>query len=140
MLDGVVDVDGTLYLYDKGTTATCGLFEIDGKYYYSYWGGVLKTDDRYYVSHTYCDLSVGKYTFGADGKMLDGFITKDDGIYYYENGNTPAPKMIFVEGSYYYVSWGGKLLTNGTYYVPADGIYSDISMNLTFNELGQIVK
>ena len=140
MLDGVVEVDGTLYLYDKGTAATCGLFEIDGKYYYSYWGGVLQTDGRYYVTRSYCDLPIGNYTFGAGGKMLDGFITKDDGIYYYENGNTPAPKMIFVEGFYYYVSWGGKLLTNGTYYVPADGIYSDISMNLTFNELGQFVK
>ena len=138
MLDGVVEVGGTLYLYDKGTTATCGLFEIDGKYYYSYWGGVLQTDGRYYVTRSYCDLPIGNYTFGADGKMLDGFITKDDGIYYYENGNTPAPKMIFVDGSYYYVSWGGKLLTNGTYYVPADGVYNEVSVKGSFNELGQL--
>ena len=141
MYDGVVDVDGTLYLYDNGSTVSQGLFEIDGDYYLATWGGVLKTGETYYVTESFCDLSANvNYTFGADGAMLNGFVTKDDGIYYYVNGNTPAPGIVFVDGFYYYVSWGGKLLTNGTYYVPADGIYSDISMNLTFNELGQIVK
>ena len=140
MLNGVVDIDGTLYLYENGSTQTCGLFEIDGEYYYSYWGGIVKTSGRYYVSRIYCDLSAGNYTFDADGKMLNGFVTKDDGIYYYENGNTPAPKMIFVDGYYYYVSWGGKLLTNGTYYVSADGVYNEISIKGTFNELGQLIK
>ena len=139
MLDGAQDINGELYLYEKGKTATYGLYEINGEYYYSYWGGLIKTGKQY-VATTYCDLSAGEYMFGADGKMLNGFVTKADGIYYYENGNTPAPKMIFVDGFYYYVSWGGKLLANGTHYIPADGIYNEIPVMGTFNELGQLIK
>ena len=139
MLNGVEDVDGTLYLYKNGTTVSEGLFKVDGEYYYATWGGKLNVNGKYYVSTIYCDLSKGNYTFGADGKMLNGFVTKDDGIYYYENGNTPAPKMIFIDGYYYYVSWGGKLLTNGSHYVPADGVYNDIPVLGNFNELGQLI-
>ena len=140
MYDGVVDINGIFYLYNKGNTVSYGLYNINGDYYFSNWGGVLFTDGTYYAGTTFCELSKNNYTFGADGKMLNGFVTKDDGIYYYVNGNTPAPQMIFVDGFYYYVSWGGKLLTNGTHYVPADGIYNDIPVMGTFNELGQLIK
>ena len=141
MLNGVEEVDGKLYLYKNGTTVTYGLYEVDGDYYFANWGGVLMTDGRYYVDTTFCDLSKNaNYNFGADGKMLNGFVEKEDGIYYYVNGNTPTPRLIFVDGFYYYISWGGKLVTNATCYVPADGVYSEIPMNYTFNELGQFVK
>ncbi|MBR5272415.1 MAG: phosphodiester glycosidase family protein, partial [Clostridia bacterium] len=63
--------DGVLYYYVNGKTATNGLYEIDGDYYYVYWGGVVKTDGRYYIGTTFCDLPAGNYTFGADGKMLN---------------------------------------------------------------------
>ena len=98
------------------------------------------TSDRYYVSTTFCDLPVGAYTFGADGNMYNGFVTEDDGIYYYINGSTPTPRILYIDGFYYYVSWGGKLVTNRTEYVPADGIYTDIAMTYKFNELGQLIK
>ncbi len=140
MLNGVEEVDGELYLYIDGTTASYGLYEIDGEYYYSYWGGLLMVDGRYYVGRTKCDLPINNYTFGADGKMLNGFVTTDDGIYYYENGNTPLPKILYIDGDYYYVSWNGKVMTNTTCYVPADGIYSELSMNYTFDEFGRFVK
>ncbi len=141
MLNGVEEVDGILYLYHNGTTAGYGLYEIDGEYYYSFWGGILMTDGRYYVSETQCDLPANaNYTFGEDGKMLNGFVTIDDVIYYYINGNTPTPRIIFVDGDYYYVSWGGKVMTNTTCYVPADGKYSEIPMNYTFDEFGRLVK
>ena len=141
MLNGVEEVDGTLYLYKNGTTVSYGLYNVDGDYYYANWGGSLKTDGVYYVDTTYCELSKNaNYTFGADGKMLNGFVTKEDGIYYYVNGNTPSPRLIYVDGYYYYVSWGGKLYTNMIGYVPADGVYNQIPMHYTFNELGQIVR
>ena len=140
MLNGVEEVDGKLYLYKNGTTVTYGLYEVDGEYYFADWGGVLKTDGRYYVDTTFCALSANvNYTFGADGKMLNGIVDKEDGRYYYENGNTPMPKLIYVDGYYYYVSWGGKLITNTTYYVPADDVYSQIPMNYMFDELGRVV-
>jgi len=141
MLNGVEEIDGKLYLYKNGTTVTYGLYKVDGEYYYANWGGVLMTDGTFYVSTSCCDLSENRnYTFGVDGKMLNGFINKTDGIYYYENGNTPAPKILFIDGHYYYVSWGGKLVTNGVAYVPADGIYTDIPLTYKFNELGQLIK
>ena len=139
MLDGVVDIDGTLYLYFNGTTATCGLFEIDGEYYYSYWGGVLKTDGRYYISASYCDLPANKnYSFGADGKMLDGFVTIGDIIYYYENGSTPSPKLIYLDGYYYFIYWNGVVIKNTTKYISIKNEYT-IPMNYTFDEFGRVV-
>ena len=138
MLDGVVDVDGTLYLYINGNTATCGLYKIDGEYYYSYWGGVLKTDGRYYVESTLCDLPIGNYTFGVDGKMLNGFVTIDDTVYYYKNGSTPRPGVIEVDGDYYFVNWSGVIVRNQTFYVWEGNGYT-ISMNYTFDESGKII-
>jgi len=138
MLDGIVDIDGTKYLYINGSTATNGLYEIDGKYYYSYWGGVLKTDGRYYVGTSYCDLPAGNYTFGEDGAMLDGFVTIDGVIYYYENGTTPRPGIIEVDGDYYFVNWGGVIVTNQTFFVFEGNGYT-IKMNYTFDETGKIV-
>ena len=141
MLNGAENVGGKLYLYKNGTTVTYGLYEINGEYYFANWGGLLMTDGRYYVDTTFCDLPKNaNYTFGADGKMLNGFVTKDDGIYYYVNGNTPSPRILYIDGFYYYVSWGGKLVTNRTEYIPADGIYTDIAMAYKFNELGQLIK
>ena len=138
MLDGIVDVDGTLYLYQNGNTATCGLFEIDGKYYYSYWGGVLKTGGRYYVGTTFCDLPAGNYNFDENGAMLDGFVTIDGVKYYYRNGSCPAPGIIEVNGDYYFVTWNGKVITNQKFYVFAGNGYT-IKMTYTFDENGKIV-
>jgi len=138
MLDGVADVDGTLYLYDNGTTVTNGLYEIDGDYYYATWGGVIKTDGRYYVSTSFCDLPKGNYTFDAEGKMLNGFVTIDGIKYYYKNGSTPAPGIIEVDGDYYFVNWSGKVVTNQKFYVFEGSGYT-IKMTYTFDETGKIV-
>ena len=138
MLNGIEEVDGKLYLYENGSTATYGLFEIDGAYYYSYWGGELMVDGRYYASKSYCDLGAGNYTFGADGKMLDGFVTVDGVKYYYENGTCPAPGIIEVDGDYYFVTWNGKVITNQKFYVFEGNGYT-IDMTYTFDETGKIV-
>ena len=140
MLNGVAEVDGTKYLYFDGKTSTKGLFEIDGEYYYASWGGVLQTGGKYWVDTTYCDLPANKnYEFDADGKMLDGFVTKDDGIYYYVDGTTPAPGLIEVDGYYYFVNWGGKLVTNQTFYVWETNGYT-IPMNYKFDDLGRVCR
>ena len=138
MLQGIVEKDGVRYYYQNGKTSTCGLFQIDGSYYYAYWGGVIKTG-KHYVSHTYCDLPIGNYEFGEDGKMLNGFVTKSDGRYYYVNGKSSSVGLKYIDGYYYYVTGSGKLITNQEFYVSSTnsmliaGIY-------TFNELGQIIK
>ena len=68
---GLLETDGTVYYYLDGRSGPCGLVEVDGSYYYSYWGGVIKTG-THYISTSYCDLPVGEYTFGEDGKALNG--------------------------------------------------------------------
>jgi len=139
MLNGVEEVNGVLYLYENGTTVSYGLYEVDGKYYFADWGGVLRTDGTYYISSSECDLPANKnYSFGENGEMLNGFITQDDGIYYYVNGSTLAPGLIYVDGYYYYVSWGGKIVTNATVFVSETNGYS-IPMNYTFDAQGRAV-
>lgn len=138
MLDGIVDVDGTLYYYKNGTTAAYGLFKIGNDYYYSYWGGVVKTDGKYYVDTTYCDLPVGHYEFGPDGKMLDGFVTRDGEIYYYENGRYGRVGLNYIDGYYYFVNYNGTVKRNGTYYVwESNGL--TVGMNYTFDEYGRAI-
>lgn len=138
MLNGVVEKDGTLYLYQNGQTSTNGLFEIGGKYYYAYWGGVIRTGLQY-VGTTYCDLPVGNYEFGEDGAMLDGFVHRDGEIYYYVKGHTPAPGLIRVDGDYYFVNWGGKLVRNQTFFVWETNGLVDLKMNYTFDADGKII-
>ena len=139
MLDGIVEIDGQKYLYYKGLTASAGLYKVGDDYYYAYWGGVLKTDGRYYVSTSYCDLPGGKnYTFDENGKMLNGIISKDGELYYYNNGTSPAPGLIYLDGYYYYVYWNGKLITNKTFYVNVTNGYT-VRMNYTFDELGRVI-
>ena len=138
MLNGVVDKDGTLYYYTNGKTATCGLFKEGDDYYYSYWGGVLKTDGKYYVDTTYCDLPVGNYEFAEDGKMLDGFVTRNGKIYYYENGKPGKIGLNYIDGYYYFITDGGLVKTSGTYYVwETNGL--SVGMNYTFDEYGRAV-
>jgi hypothetical protein len=71
--------------------------------------------------------------------MLNGFVTKDDGIYYYENGKFGKVGLNLIDGEYYFINYGGKLFTNGTYYVwKTNGL--SICMNYTFDELGRVVR
>ncbi len=138
MLDGVADVNGTLYLYINGKTASYGLYELNGDYYYSYWGGLLKTDGKYYVDTTNCDLPTGNYTFGKDGKMLDGVVEIDGTLYLYENGKTATCGLFEIDGDYYYSYWGGVLKTDGKYYV--DTTYCDLPIgNYTFSKDGKML-
>ena len=99
---------------------------------------MLRTDGRYYVEASYCDLPAGNYTFGADGKMLNGFETIDGTIYYYVNGSTPRPGIIEVNGDYYFVNWGGVIVTSQSFYVFEGNGYT-IEMNYTFDATGKIV-
>ncbi len=116
MLQGIVEKDGTLYYYENGVTGTCGLIEVDGDYYYVYWGGVVKTGTQY-VSISYCDLPANKtYEFGADGKMLNGIVEKNGQKIYYVNGVTGDCGLTVIDGDYYYVYWGGVIKT-GKHYV-----------------------
>ncbi len=69
-LDGIVEVDGTLYYYQNGTVQFgAGLIEIEGSYYYIRSNGACAIGE-YWVTNTNDLMEEGLYTFGADGKMV----------------------------------------------------------------------
>ena len=119
MLQGIVDKNGVLYYYEKGTPTEKGLFKYNGKYYVSQYNGTLIVDQKYYVwkHDVTSDLKNGHYEFGADGAMCEGIVQKSDGYYYYELG-AGIDKGLFVyeDGYYYYAQAGGKLVTNERFY------------------------
>ncbi len=114
MLDGIVEKDGVLYYYEKGVGVEKGLIEYDGDYYYAAYLGKIAVSKTVSVSLVNCDLGKGKYEFGADGKMLNGIVNKDDVLYYYENGQGLEKGLFEYEGNYYYAAYKGQLVVGKT--------------------------
>ena len=139
MLNGIVEKNGTLYYYKNGKAELAGLVEVDGAYYFvSGVNGEVTVNKKQYVWDGNGLLPEANYEFGADGKMLDGFVTKADGIYYYQNGQPGRVGLNYIDGDYYFVDYGGKLFTNGTYFVWETNGYS-IAMKYKFDELGKLI-
>ena len=139
MLNGIVEKDGVLYYYLNGQPKMACLVEIDGDYYFA--GGAngeISVNKTTYVWNGNGLLPEGNYTFDVDGKMLDGFVTKTDGIYYYENGKPGRVGLNYIDGYYYFVDYSGKLFTNGTYFVWETNGYS-IGMKYKFDALGRVI-
>lgn len=139
MFNGIVEIDGGYYYYNMGKSEMAGLIEVDGSYYFVRSAdGKIVTDQKYYVWQGNGLLPESEYFFGADGKMLDGFVTKDDGIYYYEDGKIGTVGLNYIDGYYYFVGVDGKLVTDRTYYVwKTNGL--TMAMNYTFDAQGRIV-
>ncbi|MBR5774049.1 MAG: hypothetical protein IKY44_04270, partial [Clostridia bacterium] len=139
MLNGIVEKDGKLYYYTNGQAKMAGLVEENGAYYFVYGvNGEVTVGKTTYVFDGNGLLPESNYEFGADGKMLDGFVTKADGIYYYENGKPGRVGLNYIDGDYYFVDFGGKLFTNGTYFVWETNGYS-IGMKYKFDATGKLV-
>ncbi len=138
MLNGIVEKDGTLYYYENGKGVEKGLFEYEGSYYFALYKGQIVTNKVYKAYKTSCDMPVGTYEFGADGKMLDGIVEKDGKLYYYENGKGAEKGLFLYEGHYYFSVYKGELVTNREFKIyNANGLL--VEQVYTFNELGQIV-
>ncbi|MBE6727638.1 MAG: hypothetical protein E7562_03210 [Ruminococcaceae bacterium] len=138
MLNGIVEKEDGLYYYENGVGIEKGLFEYEGNYYFALYRGKLVTSRVYKAYKTSCDLPTGTYEFGADGKMLNGIVEKEDGLYYYENGKGIEKGLFFYDGYYYFSAYNGELVTNRDYHVwRGNGLL--VEQTYTFNELGQIV-
>ncbi len=140
MLQGIIErEDGVLCYYENGVAKMAGLVEVDGDYYFA--GGAKGEITVNEIKHVWKGngiLPEAEYEFGADGKMLNGFITKADGLYYYENGKPGRVGLNYIDGYYYFVDYDGKLSVNKTQYVWATNGLT-IEMNYTFDELGRAV-
>ena len=139
MLNGIVDKDGTLCYYVNGIPQMAGIIEIDGAIYFANGAnGEITVGKKTYVWKGNGILAEDTYEFGADGKLIDGFVTKDDGIYYYEQGKYGQAGLNYIDGYYYFVDYSGKLVTNKRYFAwKTNGL--SIEINYTFDELGRIV-
>ncbi len=137
MLHGFVEVDGETYCYVNGKLGNPGLAKIDGYYYFIDSKGKCVTG-KYYAWATNCDLPCGEYYFGEDGKMYDGFVTLNDGIYYFEQGKLGKVGLNYIDGYYYFITYSGKLIVSQSYYVwETNGLLLETTYQ--FNALGQIV-
>ncbi len=139
MLDGIVEKDGVLYYYETGKPKQAGLVEVDGAYYFA--GGAnaeVTVSQKKYVWQGNGILPEANYEFGADGKMLDGFVEKDGVKCYYIKGKPAKAGLHYVDGYYYFVRVEGQLVVNQTYYVwETNGL--SVEMNYTFDENGRII-
>ena len=115
MAQGIVEQDGGMYYYVNGQKNYAGLLQLDGDYYYANGKGKIVTGSYYVTKHNDL-LSSGTYTFGANGKMLQGIVEQNDGLYYYVNGQKNYAGLIQLAGNYYYVNGKCKVVT-GSYYV-----------------------
>lgn len=138
MLHGLVEKEDGLYCYVNGKMGgVAGLNKIGDDYYFVTSSGKCVTG-KYYAWATNCDLPVGNYEFGADGKMLNGFVTVDSAIYYYELGKVASVGLHYIDGNYYFVTGSGKLVTNQSYYVwETNGLL--LEKTYTFDEFGRII-
>ena len=123
MLQGVVKGDdGQVRYYVNGKPAYAGLVQdANGDYYYISGSTMTAiTNTTRFVDFTNDLLPADTYTFGADGKMLQGVVKGDDGkVRYYVNGKvTYAGLVQDANGDYYYIS-GSTLaaITNTTRYI-----------------------
>ena len=152
LANGVVDG----YYYDMGVAKEAGLVQLDGTYYLAEAGGKLATGRVWVGTYASNDLlAKGYYEFGADGAMLQGVIAKEDGLYYYDLGNTKYLGLIERDGEYYFVQDGGKLaigrvwvgsydcnglLAKGNYEFGADGAmlngFEQLSDGLYYYDMG----
>jgi len=139
MLHGLIQKDDSIYCYVYGKLGgNAGLVKLDDGYYFVANNGRVATG-KYNCWKTLCDLPIGTYEFGPDGKMYDGFVTKSDGIYYYVNGKLGRVGLNYIDGYYYFVATNGRLVTNKDFFVwETNGLL--LEKTYTFNELGQIVK
>ncbi|MCH5184035.1 MAG: hypothetical protein J1E00_07655, partial [Oscillospiraceae bacterium] len=151
--NGIVEEDGELYYYEDGVRVYAGLILIDGDYYYVRSNGALVRNQNYWVTKTNDLLPEGIYTFGEDGKMIqgeepevpvepqepiNGIVEEDGELYYYEDGVRVYAGLIQIDGDYYYVRSNGALVRNRSYWVTKtndllpEGIY-------TFGEDGKMI-
>ena len=128
--DGKVDLsllkNGIIgdYYYINGVIQKTGLTKVgDDYYYFSTTNGIMRrsqTNTVYYFADN-CELGVGTYTFGADGKV-DLSLLKNGviGDYYYINGVIQKTGLTKVGDDYYYFSTTNGIMrrnqTKAVYY------------------------
>ena len=121
--------DGYMYINNKRINRYT-LIELNGDYYFVGDGRKVAMNQTIYLTKEYVDgfthadgtpLTVGYYTFGADGKMV---ITEEtvkngviDGFMYINNERVNRYDLVEFDGNYYFVGDYRKVVMNRTIYL-----------------------
>ena len=128
--NGIVSENGSLYYYVDGVLTGAGLIQLNGDYYYVKTStGEVIHGKSYWVTATNGLMPVGKYTFDADGKMIDpptpgpvkdGIVAENGSLYYYVDGVLTGAGLVQIDGDYYYVrTSNGEVIHGRSYWVTA---------------------
>ena len=130
MLDanGIIATDGDgMFYVENGKSVYGGLMLIDGYYYYARTSGEIVCNRSYGITKTNDLLPAKAYTFGADGKMLDGpateepetktgiFADENGKLWYYVNNVKTYGGLLYIDGYYYYARTSGEIVCNRSY-------------------------
>ena len=118
--NGIVkETADTWYYYVDDVKTYAGLVEIDGDLYYVKTDKTVVHGQEYYVSKTNGLKPAGKYTFDADGKLvqLDGIVKDGDVWTYYVNGAKTYAGLVEIDGALYYVKSDCTVVHGRNYYV-----------------------
>ena len=127
--------DGTFY-YVNGVRTYAGLVK-DGEDYYYFNSSLAAVTGEYWVSKTNDLLPGGNYKFDNSGKMLQGVVTEEDGIYYYANGRKSYAGLVKDGEDYYYFNSSLKAVT-GKYWVSKTNGLLDAGY-YTFDNNGKLI-
>ena len=133
---GLVNVNGDYYYFTTGYFETCKSY-VSGTDYY-----VSKANDLSWPAvWGEGTFALGKYTFGADGKLqlVDGFVDVGDDTYYYVKGVKTYAGLIVIDGDYYYINSACQVIKGREYNVSkTNGLLP--AGKYTFNAAGKMVR
>ncbi|MBQ7047999.1 MAG: phosphodiester glycosidase family protein [Clostridia bacterium] len=120
ILNGIVD---GIYYENSIPISYKGLVKQDGAYYYINYGGKIVVGKSAYVKTTngltFSDgtpIPNKTFEFDEEGKMiiLNGIV---DGIYYENSVPVSYKGLVYQDGAYYYINYGGKIVVGKSAYV-----------------------
>jgi hypothetical protein len=113
---GILHLNGFIY-YVKDGISKYGLYKHGEDYYFCAAGNysAVVTNISRDCPISYCDLPVGVYAFGADGKMLNDVVyCEDNTLYYYLKGKkSQGTGSIEINGQQWTIEASGKVLFTG---------------------------
>ena len=111
---GLVNANGDYYYFTTGYFEA-GKSYVSGTDYYVSKANGLSWPDKWGEG----TFALGKYTFGADGKLqlLDAFVDVGDDTYYYVKGVKTYAGLIEIDGDYYYVNSACQVIKGREYNV-----------------------
>ena len=127
--NGIVSEYGQLWYYVDNVKTYGGLLLIDGDFYYARTSGEIVVDREYYITKDNGLLRATKYTFGADGKMINppasinpliknGIIADENGkLFYYFNDVKTYGGLLLIDGNYYYARTTGEIVVGKDYWI-----------------------